>query len=385
MHSKNKQWFYYMVVTAVSIAFLILCKVASTLFHKKPEMRPPMQLSVKAAFPFKTSVQRYIDAVGQCTAFESITLVPQVEGELITVSRKNGGTVKKGDLLFEIDSRSLIANLKQAEAQLAIDKAQLQLHQSQLQRSEMLKTGDFVSQQEYDTYKVNVAMYEGHVKLDEATCTLKQIDLEHCFMRAPFDGELGKSTVNTHSFVSKGTTLATLNQVQPIYADCFLSEKYFSPLWKAKNTSNNRIVVEARLLDDSSVVQYGELVYVDNVVDKTTGSFCARSEFRNEDWGFWEGRAVDLKIYYAVLDNILLVPEASIHIGNKGSFVYVINAQNVAEMRYVNAGQNYQEWVVIHSGLEGSEKIIAEGHALLAPGSHVVVSSTLPAPQLHPM
>ncbi|MDR2769392.1 MAG: efflux RND transporter periplasmic adaptor subunit [Puniceicoccales bacterium] len=348
-------------------------------------MRPPMQLSVKAAFPFKTSVQRYIDAVGQCTAFESLTLVPQVEGELITVSRKNGGAVKEGDLLFEVDPRSLMAGLKQAEAQLIIDKAQLQLHQSQLQRSETLKTGDFVSQQEYDTYKANVAMYEGRVKLDEAACALKQVDLEHCFIRAPFDGELGKSTVNAHSFVSKGTTLATLNQVQPIYADCFLSEKYFNPLWNAKNTHNNHIVVEARLLDDSSVVQYGELVYVDNVVDKTTGSFCARSEFKNEDWGFWEGRAVDLKIYYAVLNNILLVPEASVHMGNKGSFVYVINAENVAEMRYVNVGQNYQEWVVIYSGLEGNEKIIADGHALLAPGSHVVVSSTLPAPQLNSM
>jgi multidrug efflux system membrane fusion protein len=344
-----------------------------------------MQLSVKAAFPFKTSVQRYIDAVGQCTAFESLTLVPQVEGELITVSRKNGGAVKEGDLLFEVDPRSLMAGLKQAEAQLIIDKAQLQLHQSQLQRSETLKTGDFVSQQEYDTYKANVAMYEGRVKLDEAACALKQVDLEHCFIRAPFDGELGKSTVNAHSFVSKGTTLATLNQVQPIYADCFLSEKYFNPLWNAKNTHNNHIVVEARLLDDSSVVQYGELVYVDNVVDKTTGSFCARSEFKNEDWGFWEGRAVDLKIYYAVLNNILLVPEASVHMGNKGSFVYVINAENVAEMRYVNVGQNYQEWVVIYSGLEGNEKIIADGHALLAPGSHVVVSSTLPAPQLNSM
>jgi multidrug efflux system membrane fusion protein len=344
-----------------------------------------MQVSIKAAFHFKASVQRYIDAVGQCTAFESLTLVPQVEGELIKVSRKNGGTVKKGDLLFEIDSRSLMASLKQAEAQLTIDEAQLQLHQSQLQRSVTLRTGDFVSQQEYDTYKANVAMYEGRVKLDEAACTLKQIDLEHCFIRAPFDGELGKSTVDTYSFVSKGTTLATLNQMQPIYADCFLSEKYFSPLWNTKNTPNNRIVVEARLLDDNAVVQYGELVYVDNVVDKMTGSFCTRAEFKNEDWGFWEGRAVELKIYYEVLDNIFLVPEASIHMGNKGSFVYVINAQNVAEMRYVNVGQNYKEWVVIHSGLEGNEKIIAEGHALLAPGSHVVVSSMLPAPKLNPM
>ena len=95
---------------------------------------------------------------------------------------------------------------------------------------------------------------------------------------------------------------------------------------------------------------------------------------------FGAGRGVDLKIYYKTLQNVLLVPESAIHEGNKGSFVYVVNAQGLSEMRYVETDQTYDGWIVVLSGLLGDEQVIAEGHALLAPGIPVQITTTVTAP-----
>lgn len=381
MNNNKKQWFYYLLSTTAAILILIAYKTIVSHFHKEEKAEAQLKLAIVSASPYKTSVKQYVEAVGQCTASASIALVPQVEGELVNVLRSNGGHVNQGDRLFEIDNRTYTANLKQAQAQLAIDQAQLHLSQSQLQRSEALRTGDFVSQQEYDGYKANVETYEGHVKLDEANCTLKTIDLDHCTINAPFSGELGKASVDAHSFVAKGTALATLNQMQPIYTDFSLSEKHFQVLQKASSTHLDNIVVEARLLDNPSVTQSGKLVSIGNSIDKTTGSFDVRAEFKNENNQFWAGRAVDVKIYYESLNDVFLVPEGAIHLVNNGHFIYIINHNNEAEMLDVTKGQSYNGWVVIHTGLKGDEKIIAEGHPLLAPGVQVVIASTLEAPQ----
>mgnify|MGYP003305526386 CR=1 FL=1 len=115
-----------------------------------------MKLAISVAKPHVASVKSYVESVGQCTAFQQISLVPQVEGTLVKVAYPNGGQVKKGDLLFQIDDDSFKAYLKQSEAQLAMDEARHQLNVLQLKRSEGLRSGNFVSQQEYDTYKANV-------------------------------------------------------------------------------------------------------------------------------------------------------------------------------------------------------------------------------------
>ena len=380
MNTTKKQWFYYLAATVSFLLLVLAWQFVSKRLHKKTEAVSSMKLAISIAKPHVASVKSYVESVGQCTAFQQISLVPQVEGTLIKVAYPNGGQVKKGDLLFQIDDDSFKAHLKQSEAQLAMDEAHHQLNVLQLKRSEGLRSGNFVSQQEYDTYKANVDASAAKIEFDKAACALRNIDLGYCYIQAPFAGELSKSSVDPNSFITKGTPLAVLNQLQPIYVDSFLAEKHLIELQKALKEHPDVVTVEARLIDDAAVLQTGRLVFVSNEIEKTTGTFDVRAQFENEQLQFWAGRGIDLKIYYKILQNVLLVPESAIHEGNKGSFVYIVNAQGVSEMRYVKVDQTYDGWIVVLSGLSGDEQVIAEGHALLAPGMPIQATTTLVAP-----
>ena len=263
---------------------------------------------------------------------------------------------------------------------MSIDRARYELNLSQMKRSEGLRSSNFLSQQEYDSYKANVDVSKAQMDLDEALYSLKKIDLDHCLISAPFSGILSKSSIDVNSFVTKGTSLAVLNQLQPIFVDAYLAEKHIVPLLEAQKDSSDNLIVEACLMDDPSVSQKGKLVMIGNEVEKTSGTFDIRAQFDNEDFQFWAGRGIDLKIYYKTIKDALLVPESAIHQGNKGDFVYIIDQQERAEMRYVSIAQSYYGWVVVTQGLKGDEKVIAEGHALLAPGMPVKVTHTLAVP-----
>ena len=335
-----------------------------------------MVLTVSTVKPHVTTVKRYIDTVGQCTAVNSITVVSKITGTLQTIKASNGGSVKAGDVLFQFNEDTPKAVLQQAEAQLALDKAKHELNVLQLQRSENLRSQNFVSQQEYDTYKANVAVSQAQIDMDNAVINQRRITLGDYTLSAPFDGEIGKSAIDAGSYIQAGTTLAPLNQLQPIYADCFLAERHLRALLQAKR---EEITVEAHLLDDPSVQQAGKLVFIANEVEKSTGTFELRAEFPNENKQFWPGRGVELKICYETVPNAMLIPESAVHEGTHGSFVYIVNASGLAEMKSVTTEQTYDGWVVSH-GLNGSEQVIASGHALLAPGMPVKSIGTVEVP-----
>ncbi len=379
MNAQKKSVFYYLVATAGFLVFLVLWQGFSKILHRKGAPNAMLKLAVAVAKPQVATVKSYIEAVGQSTASRRIEIVPQIEGTLLEVLKPNGGLVKAGDVLFKFDDKSFKAYVQQVEAQLAKDKATYELNLSQLKRSESLRSGNFVSQQEYDSYKANVDAGKAQLSLDEANCALKHIDLSHCYITAPFSGELSKSAADPFTFITKGTRLAVLNQMQPIYVDSYLSETYLTELLNALKTSPNEVVVEARLIDDATILQAGKLVFVGNEVDKSTGTFDIRAQFDNPNLEFWPGRGVDLKLLYKTLKDVLLIPESAIHQGSKGTFVYTVSAQGTAEMHTVQTGQSYYGWIVV-SGLDKNATVIANGHSLLAPGVPVQVNATVPAP-----
>ena len=335
-----------------------------------------MVLTVSTVKPHVTTVKRYIDTVGQCTAANSVTLVSEVTGTLRKIKAKNGGSVQSGDVLFQFNEDTPKAVLQQAEAQLALDKAKHDLNVLQLQRSEKLRSQNFVSEQEYDTYKANVAVSQAQIDMDNAVIHQRRISLSDYTLSAPFAGEIGKSAVDEGSYIQAGTTLATLNQLQPIYADTFLAERHLRALLRAKR---EEITIEAHLLDEPSVQQAGKLIFIANEVEKSTGTFELRAEFPNENKQFWPGRGVELKICYETVSNAMLVPESAVHEGAHGSFVYIVNGSGFSEMKSVTTDQTYDGWVVVQ-GLNGGEQVIASGHALLAPGMPVKSIGTVEVP-----
>lgn len=347
----------------------------------KPKPQTPVQaqamvLTVSTVKPHVTSVKRYIDTVGQCTASGSIIITAKTTGTIRQIKAKNGGSVQAGDVLFQFYDGHQRACLEEAEAKLALDKAKHELNELQLKRSETLRSQNFVSQQEYDTYKANVAVSKAQLDIDEAVIKQRQTDVGDCCLTAAFAGEIGKSSADEEAWIQKGTVLATLNRLQPIYADCFLAERHLRALLQAKRKG---IIIEAHLLDDPSVKQTGKLIFIDNAVEKSTGTFDIRAEFPNAGREFWPGCGVEMKICYETVPNAMLVPESAIRDGAHGSFVYIVNESGLSEMKSVTTEQTYDGWVVV-CGLNGSEQVIASGHALLAPGMPVKAIGTIEVP-----
>ena len=341
-----------------------------------PLQMPSMVLTVSTVKPHVKTVKRYIDTVGQCTAANSVTLVSKVTGTLLKTKAGNGGSVQTGDILFQFNDATPKAVLQQAEAQLALDKAKHDLNVLQLQRSEKLRSQNFVSEQEYDTYKANVAVSQAQIDMDNAVISQRRLTLDDYTLSAPFAGEIGKSAVDEGSYIQAGTKLATLNQLQPIYADAFLAERHLRALLQAKR---EEITIETHLLDDPTVQQTGKLIFIANEVEKSTGTFDIRAEFPNENRQFWPGCGVDIRICYQTVPNAMLIPESAVHEGTHGSFVYVVNARGLAEMKPVTTEQTYDGWVVVQ-GLNGTDQVIASGHVLLAPGMPVKAIGTVEVP-----
>lgn len=386
--SFKKQITLYLSATFGLVLVVLVVLMANHAAGRKksgPPQFPP--LSVVAAKVLQTSVPRYIQAVGQCTAFESVEIVPQVDGKITQVYHKNGGWVKKGELLFEIEPEIYQAALKKAEAQLAIDQARLTLHHSQLERSQVLRSGDFVSQQEYDGYKANVEEFKARVALDEANRDIARIDCERCTVRAQFDGKLSVPSKQAGDIIEKSSmgdgsnVLTTLRRLNRLYVDFSLAETYLQTVLEAWQ-KQSIVHAEVRLLDKPDIRALGQLVFVDNTIDKQTGNFQARIELNNEKLLLWPGSSVEIKLYLEQIKRANLVPEGAIQISQQGPYVFLVSKESKAEMRPVVPGQTHQDWVVIERGLEGGEVVVAEGNVMLAPETSVKVKEMIEAPAL---
>ena len=324
---------------------------------------PPLNVPVTKVQ--KIDFYRYISAVGQCSPTNSVDIIPQVGGKLVKVAFKTGGFVKKGDALFEIESDVYESALKQAEGQLMSDKAALQLSKSKLKRSETLKSNDFVSQQEYDTYKASVEECEGRVSISTAAYELTQIELNRCKIFAEFDGYISCPLKDEGNIVRAGTDiLASLKTVSPLYVDFYLPEKNMPAVFAFMNSGQN-LVVDASLLDDLNAKKTGKVVFLDNSINKATGSFFVRAEFDNSDNSFWPGRSVEIKVHMDKISDAIMIPSSAISLSENGTYVFIVNNESKAEMKFVKTGQSLNNLTVIESGLSGDESIVSEGHPML--------------------
>jgi membrane fusion protein, multidrug efflux system len=377
--------------------------------------RPPSPVQVSVAI--SQDVPTYLDAIGKIVAREVVSVQPQVSGRIVKIHFTDGANVRKGDLLFTIDTRPFEANLKQAQANLSRDVAQKKQAEAnlakeiaqekfglvQVQRYGTLVEQGIVPQEQYqqfradyDTLKANVEAARAAVrsadeaiKVDAAAIDSVKVQLSYCYIRSPIDGRAGQRLVDIGNVVNpggsnvansnnsnsgntvSGNALLVIERLDPIYADFTISQNNLTAVQQQMREGSLR--AQVRLPDSADEPVTGQLTFVDNAVQDATGQVTLRATLPNAGHRFWPGRFVNIRLVLSTIHNAVLVPVSAPQMSANGSFVYVVKQDSTAEQRAVSLGQQQGELIVIEKGVEPGERVVTVGQLGVTPGGKVLI------------
>ena len=358
-----------LILAAAALATTAACS-RSNVHAAGPAMPPPLVTAVRAT---TQDVPRYLDEIGRNAAFEAVTVTPQVSGRIVERHFQDGENLKRGQLLFVIDPRPYKAQVDAAQAALAQAKAALDLAKIQFARDEEVIGVHAISKQDYDTKKNAVDVDEAQLESAEAALETAQINLDYCYIHSPIDGRAGARLVDVGNVVQpNATSLLSIQRLDPIYANFTITEGDLPAVQKQMSRGTLRAAVRLPS-DPENAVRTGRVEFLDNAVQNGTGTVNLRATMSNSDHHFWPGQFVDVKLVLSTEKGAVLIPNQATQISQRGPFVYVVKADDTAELRPVKLGQRQGDQVVVSEGLAPNERIVLAGQMLVRPGGKVRV------------
>lgn len=338
---------------------------------------PPPQVTV--AHPLKRLVTEQDEYVGRFVAVDAVEVRARVSGYLEAIHFKDGLIVKKGDLLFTIDRRPFETALDQARASLAQAEANLIFAKGDLARAEDLVRGTTITQQVYDQRVQALSVAEASAKAQQAVVRQAELDLEFTELKAPVSGHIGDRRVSEGNLVTGGTggnttLLATIQSVDPIRFEFTLDETSYLRLARMSKASNSPAAdanVELRLIDEQGFRHRGHMDFIDNAIDRSSGTIRGRAEFANPDGTFTPGMFGRIRLTMAAPAEALLVPDSAIGTEQVRKFVLVVDADSVARPKFVTLGPVVDGLRVITGGLGADDRVIINGLMRVRPGVKV--------------
>jgi RND family efflux transporter MFP subunit len=366
-------------VVSVFLAFaLAACEQGVSQTAKGPP--PPPEVTV--ARPIAKTVVDQDEYVGRFVAVDSVEVRARVSGYLDSIHFQDGQMIKKGDLLFTIDRRPFQNALDQARASLAQAKANLAYAEADLVRAQGLVGGNVISQQTFEQRTQAKRVAEANVAAQEAALRQAALDLEFTELRAPVSGRMGDRRVSPGNLVTGGTTgtttlLATIQSTDPIRFEFTMDEtSYLRYLRLAKNAPDlandgGNVPVKLKLLDERTFQHQGKMDFVDNAIDRSSGTIRGRAEFANPDGTFTPGMFGRIQVASGPPGEALLVPDIAIGTEQVRKFVLVVDDQSVARAKYVTLGPVIDGMRVIASGLVANDRVVVNGLMRVRPGMKV--------------
>jgi multidrug efflux system membrane fusion protein len=328
---------------------------------------------VLVATAVQKSVPVQIRAVGNVEAYTTVSVKSQVTGVLTQAHFKEGQDVKKGQLLFTIDPRPLEAALKQAEANLARDTAQVKNLREQVRRYAELVEKQYVSREQYDQIKANADAAESVVDADKAAVDNAKVQLSYCYIYSPVNGRVGSLLINEGNLIrlNDGAALVVINQINPINVTFAVPEQNLAEL--KRHMAGGKLKVDARFQSDEGRPEEGLLAFVDNAVDRSTGTVKLKAEFSNQERRLWPGQFVNEALTLTTQGDAVVIPSEAVQVGQEGQHVFVVKADKRVEVRPVTIGSTSEGSAIIAKGLAAGEQVVREGQFLLGPGARVEV------------
>lgn len=359
----------------------------------------PPAVPVSVARATQESVAFDLKVVGTVEASSAVQVKSQVAGELLRVHFAEGENVAKGALLFEIDSRPYRDALRQAEAALARDTAQLRQAEAVLARDraqaknaeseadrynqlmqagvisrsqhEQVRTSAEVSRESVRAAEASIESNRAAIQSDVAAIDKAKLDISYCQIPAPIAGRTGNLLVNAGNLVraSGDSPLVVIHQVSPIFVSFSVPEQYLAAVRRIGGRGHLEVRVASQDEPERSVT--GRVTVIDNTVDRTTGTIRLKATLANSDSYLWPGQFVNVVLTLGAPQAAIVVPAEAIQVGQQGSFIYVVKADGTVEPRVITAGRTLERRVVIESGIAPGDMVVTDGQLRLFPGARI--------------
>jgi multidrug efflux system membrane fusion protein len=331
---------------------------------KKNTAGGPPPRPVNVAKVTTQDVPLYLDEIGTTTALETVQVQAQVTGQIVSREFKDGGDVKKGDLLFKIDPRPYEAVLASAKADAALAAANLK-RQLDLQAKAVTAT------QELDTARANAMR-------TEAAVAAAQVNLGFCDVKSPIDGRIGLRNVDVGNVVGPASpALVTIQGLDPIYTDFTVAEPDLPLVRRYLENPNLKVMTDAE--GDDVEPRSGDLYFIDTAVQPGAGTVKLRAITPNPDRALWPAQFVHVRLILDVLKDANLVPGSAVQIGQNGPYVFVVKPDSTLDLRQVKPGQTQGDLTVITEGVRPGEMVVTSGQLQLAPGAKVNAKEVSPS------
>jgi multidrug efflux system membrane fusion protein len=313
----------------------------------------------------------YLRGVGTVIAYNNVLVRSQITGQLIKIAFTQGQTVRKGDLLAEIDPHPYQAQLDQAIANRDRDQAQLANAQANLNRYTPLAAKGYATTQLVDTQKAQLAQLPAMVKADEAVIEQTNTNLAYTKLISPIDGVTGIRQVDEGNIIhpTDANGLVDVTQIQPISLLFSLPQTDFVEI--QQQMAKGPLTVLAYSQDEKVQLDEGKLDLVDNQIVQTTGTIRLRASFPNTQRKLWPGELVNARLLLDTRHNGLTIAAPAVQQGPNGSFVWVIGSDGTVQMRPVTVSQISEGQALIDSGLKANENVVTDGQYKLEPGALV--------------
>lgn len=360
----------------IAISTVVLLCIYIWLSTKPPaegkgrDFHPPLVSTVQ---PIIKDMPILLEVVGTVNADETVSIIAQVSGILKAVHIEEGQEVKAGDLLFELDPATYLANVAQARANLQKDKAQLALLNANTERYAALAKKEYVTVQQYDEAKSSAAAQKAMVAADHALLAQAKIQLEHAHIYSPIAGKVGAINVHRGDLITANSSpLLVINRLDPVLVSFNISQSRL-PEVLAYQQKTSALRVNILKEDSDEHLAEGLLSFVNNNVDTQTGTVLLKAKVPNAQAKLWPGQLVSVQLILAMQPKAIVIPDQAVQLGQAGSYIFVLK-EGKAVVQKVTVARQIKHEAVIDKGLEGNEIVISEVPPGLKDGSKVLVA-----------
>jgi multidrug efflux system membrane fusion protein len=321
-----------------------------------------------------------VQAIGNVEAFTTVAVKARIDGQILAVNFQEGKEVRKGDILFRIDPRPFEAALKQSEAQASRDSASRDQAAAQERRYQELLDKNFVSKDAYAQFRTNAATADATLKGTQAALENARLNLDYTVIRSPIDGYVGRALLQAGNMVKANDTvsLVVINQIKPVYVNFAIPEQQLPVVRDLMR--KHPLGVEVTAPGADKPLAAGQIAFLDNAVDQTTGTIKVRAVFDNADVALWPGQFVTVRVKLYDQENAIVVPSRALQTGPNGQFVYIVKPDMTAEVRKVVVTRSEGDMSVLTEGsVAKGEQVVVRGALRLTPGVKVSIQDAAAA------
>lgn len=313
-----------------------------------------------------------LSAPGTVEALATVAIKPRVDGQVVHVGFKEGDMVEAGAILYQLDDRLVRAQIKQADAQVASDLAALKDATSISDRRDALLQKRYASEAAAETARQQVEVLKAKIAAGQAALEMQRTQLDYLTIRAPITGRTGSMTAKLGTFVRSAdpAPLLTINQTKPIAVAFALPQVNLQQL---KSALERGASASVRVPGPQPLAVTGRLGFVDNQVDKTTGTVTAKVMVENADEALWPGLAVSVDLTVETRRDLVTVPASAVLPAQEGMIAWVLGADNRASVRAVVLDRVIGQVAYVTAGLKAGDRVVTDGQLRLAPGVSVVI------------